>query len=138
MHSSILRIAILHALAWGIACTGTATAQSLDTEDIQAQTLDTLTVTGSRISIPGVEASSPVSSVERQEFLSTQPIAVESFLKEIPAITASFGQATNWAASGAATINMRGLGDNRTLVLIDGRRPVPFNLDNMVPSHHPR
>jgi len=133
--TNILQIATLHALAISITCTGTVAAQALDAEQFQAQTLDTLTVTGSRISIPGVEASSPVSSVERQEFLSTQPVAVESFLKEIPAITASFGQATNWAASGAATINMRGLGDNRTLVLIDGRRPVPFNLDNVVDTN---
>jgi len=129
-----LHLAIAQILFFSVAGTTIASAQTPDAEH-DAQTLDTLTVTGSRISIPGVEASSPVSSVERQEFLSTQPVAVESFLKEIPAITASFGQATNWAASGAATINMRGLGDNRTLVLIDGRRPVPFNLDNVVDTN---
>jgi len=92
-----------------------------------AHILDAITVTGSRISVPGVDASSPVAAIERDEFLTTQPVAVESFLKEFPALTPSIGLASNYEPGGAATINMRGLGDNRTLVLVDGRRPVPYN-----------
>jgi len=92
-------------------------------------------VTGSRISISGVEASSPVASVERSEFLAIQPVTVESFFKELPALSASMGPGVNFGGTGAATINMRGLGDNRTLVLIDGRRPVPFNVDNVVDTN---
>jgi len=120
------------ALAINSICVGTAFGQNAQ-ED--ARTLDAISVTGSRISIPGVEASSPVASVERAEFLTAQPVAVESFLKELPAIAASIGTATNYGASGAATINMRHLGDNRTLVLIDGRRPIPFNLANVVDTN---
>jgi len=129
--TTILRTAILRAIIFGTACAGTALAQNAE----DARTLDAISVTGSRISIPGVEASSPVASVERNEFLTTQPVAVESFLKELPAISASIGSATNYGATGAATINMRHLGDNRTLVLIDGRRPVPFNLANVVDTN---
>jgi len=100
-----------------------------------ARLLDAISVTGSRISVPGVEASSPVASVERSEFLATQPVTVESFLKEVPALSASMGPGVNFGGTGAATINMRGLGDNRTLILIDGRRPVPFNLNNVVDTN---
>jgi len=100
-----------------------------------ANTLDAIIVTGSRISVPGVEASSPVAAIERHEFLTSQPIAVESFLKEFPALTPSIGLASNYEPGGAATINMRGLGDNRTLVLVDGRRPVPYNLANVVDTN---
>jgi len=129
----ILRAAMARAIALSLALSGSALAQQPIAEE--ARTLDTLTVTGSRISVPGVEASSPVASIERNEFLATQQVAVESVLKELPAITASMSSATNFGASGAATINMRGMGDNRTLVLIDGRRPVPFNLENVVDAN---
>jgi len=100
-----------------------------------ARTLDAITVTGSRISVPGGEASSPVASVERDEFMARQPVAVESFLKEFPALTPSVGPGANYEPGGGATINMRGLGDNRTLVLVDGRRPVPFNLQSVVDTN---
>jgi len=123
-----LRVAIALAITFSPVYAGAALAQD-------AQTLDAVSVTGSRISVPGVEASSPVASVEREEFLSTQPVAVESFLKEIPALTPSIGPGTNNGSGGGATINMRGLGDNRTLVLVDGRRPVPFNLANVVDTN---
>jgi len=113
---------------------GMALAQTPSGAD-EASTLDAVTVTGSRIAIPGVEASSPVASVERNEFLATQPVAVESFLKEFPALTPSVGPATNNGANGGATIDMRGLGINRTLVLVDGRRPVPFNMDGYVDTN---
>jgi len=129
--TSILRDALLLAIVINSAGTGMVSAQETD----EARTLDAITVTGSRISVPGVEASSPVAAVERAEFLTTQPVAVESFLKEFPALTPSVGAGTNNGTGGAATINMRGLGDNRTLVLIDGRRPVPFNLNNVVDTN---
>jgi len=135
-HTSCLCNAIILALV--STTTGTALAQSIPAQADDAQILDAITVTGSRISVPGVDTSSPVASVERAEFLTTQPVAVESFLKEFPALTPSIGPATNIAdgpGGGAATINMRGLGDNRTLVLVDGRRPVPFNLSNVVDTN---
>jgi len=130
LKTTALRDAVVLAI---ILNTGAALAQSPAADD--ARTLDAITVTGSRIAIPGVEASSPVAAVERDEFLTTQPVAVEAFLKEFPALTPSIGQASNYEPGGAATINMRGLGDNRTLVLVDGRRPVPYNLANVVDTN---
>jgi len=129
---SFVRNTIASAIVISAIYAGSAAAQDA-TED--ARTLDAITVTGSRISVPGVEASSPVAAVERAEFLTTQPVAVESFLKEFPALTPSMGAGTNNGTGGGATINMRGLGDNRTLVLVDGRRPVPFNLNNVVDTN---
>jgi len=130
LKTTALRDAIVLAIVLNA---GAALAQSPAGDD--ARTLDAISVTGSRIAIPGVEASSPVAAVERDEFLTTQPVAVEAFLKEFPALTPSIGQASNYEPGGAATINMRGLGDNRTLVLVDGRRPVPYNLANVVDTN---
>jgi len=129
-----LHYAVLFAITFS-AASGAVLAQQTPSGADEASTLDAVTVTGSRISIPGVEASSPVASVERNEFLATQPVAVESFLKEFPALTPSIGPATNNGAHGGATIDMRGLGINRTLVLVDGRRPVPFNMDGYVDTN---
>jgi len=135
---AILHSAIALAIVLGPGNVGTALAQpdaAADDAAADARTLDAVSVTGSRIRVAGVEASSPVASVERAEFLTTQPVAVESFLKEFPALTPSIGLASNYEPGGAATINMRGLGDNRTLVLVDGRRVVPYNLANVVDTN---
>jgi len=134
--TTALRDAIMLALALSAFSTGHVLAQTPG-EDAQTETrtLDAITVTGSRISVPGVEASSPVANVERTEFMATQPVAVESFLKQFPALTPSTGPGIGYEPGGGATINMRGMGDNRTLVLIDGRRPVPFNLQSVVDTN---
>jgi len=127
-----LYTAIGLAIATGMLCEA-ASAQNADGDE--ARTLDAVSVTGSRITVPGVEASSPVASVERSEFLAAQQVSLEMFLKEFPALTPSVGPARNTGSNGGATINMRGLGDNRTLILVDGRRPVPFTLDNVVDTN---
>jgi len=131
---SMLHDVIILTISLSILPVGTALAQSTN-EATDARTLDAISVTGSRITLPGVETSSPVASIERNEFLTSQPVAVEAFLKEFPALTPSIGAATNYEPGGGATINMRGLGDNRTLVLVDGRRPVPFSLDGVVDTN---
>jgi len=132
LKKTILCHAIVFAFSMSTTWMGSALAQDAGDD---ARTLDAISVTGSRISVPGVEASSPVAAVERDEFLTAQPVAVESFLKEFPALTPSIGPGTNNGTEGGATINMRGLGDNRTLVLVDGRRPVPFNLNGVVDTN---
>jgi len=135
MHHSRRTFPSRHPLVFALAALCTAHGVCAQTPPEDARTLDAITVTGSRIRVPGVEASSPVAAIERDEFLTTQPVAVESFLKEFPALTPSIGLASNYEPGGAATINMRGLGDNRTLVLVDGRRPVPYNLANVVDTN---
>jgi len=132
LKKTMLCHALVVAFSTPAAWMGSALAQEAGDD---AHTLDAISVTGSRISVPGVEASSPVAAVERDEFLTAQPVAVESFLKEFPALTPSIGPGTNNGTNGGATINMRGLGDNRTLVLVDGRRPVPFNLNGVVDTN---
>lgn len=137
---SKLRDAVVYALAVGIAsfaATGSALAQAQaqDEQEGEATTLDRIQVTGSRITIPGVASTTPVASIEREDFLRTQPVAVEEFVRGMPSITPSIGPGTNNGTGGAAEIDMRGLGSNRTLVLIDGRRPVPYDLAGVVDTN---
>src|SRR6202008_3830664 len=59
----------------------------------------------------------------------------EEFIKGLPVAVPSIGPGTNNGTSGGATIDLRGLGPNRTLVLINGRRMVPFSLDGTVDTN---
>lgn len=108
-----------------------AAAQSSE----EATTLDRVEVTGSRISIPGLTTNSPVMTVDRAELDRTQPVSAEDFIKLLPAATPAIGPGTNNGSGGGATIDLRGLGSNRSLVLMDGRRVVPFNLDGVVDTN---
>jgi len=92
-------------------------------------------VTGTRITSPGITSNSPISSISAEEIRSTQPIAVEEFFKSLPSASAAVGPATNNGTGGGATIDLRGLGANRSLVLVNGRRIVPFNLAGTVDTN---
>ena len=85
-------------------------------------------VTGTRIKSVGAVSSSPILSISAADIASAQPVAVEEFFKNLPSAVPAIGSGTNNGTGGAATIDLRGLGTQRSLVLIDGRRVVPFDL----------
>ncbi|WP_448673796.1 TonB-dependent receptor domain-containing protein [Pseudoxanthomonas mexicana] len=119
-----LREAIGFALAVGAASaagTGLAFAQESTNE---AKTLDTIQVTGSRIKRADLETSSPVFSIDRQTIEASGAATVGEFLQRSPAISgaATNPQVNNGGGAGAATVDLRGLGVNRSLVLVDGKR----------------
>ncbi|MFM7293323.1 MAG: TonB-dependent receptor plug domain-containing protein [Burkholderiales bacterium] len=66
-------------------------------------------------------SNSPISSVGEAEIRSSQPVAVEEFVKLLPSAIPAVGPGTNNGGNGAATVDLRGLGPRRSLVLIDGR-----------------
>ena len=105
-------------------------------QSVQAQEkMNVVEVTGTRITSPGITSNSPISSITAAEIQSTQPVAVEEFFKALPAAVPAIGQGTNNGTGGAATIDLRGLGSNRSLVLINGRRLVPYNLNGTVDTN---
>lgn len=97
--------------------------------------LDAIQVTGTRIVAPGIVASSPITEVTAEELAVKQVVAIEDFLRELPALVPSIGPGTNNGAGGGATIDLRGLGSNRTLVLVNGRRLTPFDLAGVVDTN---
>lgn len=89
-------------------------------------------MTGSRIARRDFTAASPIVTVAGEQFEQTSSIGVEQILNRLPQFTPadsqfSSGEATPGAFStpGLATLNLRGLGTNRNLVLINGRRGQP-------------
>ena len=93
---------------------------------------DTIIVTGSRIARPDLQASSPVAVVGAEEFRFSGAMHVEEVLNELPQVIPSLTAASNNPGDGVATINLRGLGENRTLVLVNGRRYVSYDEQQIV------
>lgn len=113
----------------------TAMMHNAIAQEAAPQKIESVQVTGTRITAPGTTSTSPISSITAEEIKSSQPVAVEEFVKALPAAVPSIGPGTNNGTAGAATVDLRGLGANRTLVLIDGRRFVPFNLNGTVDTN---
>ena len=82
-------------------------------------------VTGSRIRSPSLTSTSPLTVVGSQEILNTGATAVESVLNELPSVVAGQNSGLANLSNGTATVSLRGLGSNRTLVLVDGKRLMP-------------
>lgn len=86
---------------------------------------DEIIVTGSRIAKKDFSSNSPVASVGQAQFDLTGTINTESLLNTLPQAVPGLDRTSNNPGGGIATIDLRGLGSQRTLVLIDGVRAVP-------------
>jgi iron complex outermembrane recepter protein len=89
---------------------------------------DVILVTGSRIARPNLDANSPIAVVSGEELVEQADITVDTYLNTLPQVNpAGTTTSNNPGNNGQANIDLRGLGANRNLVLIDGRRPMPSN-----------
>ncbi|HTW33952.1 MAG TPA: TonB-dependent receptor [Rhizomicrobium sp.] len=91
----------------------------------QDQTTETVVVTGSRIPQQGLYAPSPVTAVGQQEMKFEGTTGVETLLNNLPSVFADQTAGESNGATGTATVNLRGLGAQRTLVLVNGTRLAP-------------
>lgn len=91
--------------------------------------VESVVVTGSRLVTNGAEAPTPVTVVSTEQLQLAAPRNVVDGLLQLPAFKGSVSvanQSTGTTSSnGADYLNLRGLGTQRTLVLLDGRRMVP-------------
>ncbi len=108
-----------------------ATDETVETAGEQATT-GAITVTGSRITNPNLELSSPVTFISKDEIDFQQPVSIEQLLRNLPSTVASIGAQTNNGNNGSARVNLRGLGTNRNVVLLNGRRVTPRDTDAVV------
>jgi outer membrane receptor protein involved in Fe transport len=95
----------------------------------EAEAGDTIIVTGSLIKNPNLARSTPVTATTADQIELKQNNTAEEILREIPGIVPSVGSAVNNGNGGASFVNLRGLGSNRNIVLIDGNRLVPAELN---------
>ena len=116
-------------------------AQQADAAQAEASTgeLGKIVVTGSRIQRRDYEANSPIVTVDDTLLRNSSTAAIETNLTKLPQFhpvqtptMAGDIQPTATNTPGAATLSLRGLGANRNLVLIDGRRATPGNASQAV------
>lgn len=102
----------------------------------KAKNLEGVTVTGSRIRRVDVETANPVVTIDRAQIAATGKATLGDLVQELPSIAgnATNANTNNGGGTGAATISLRGMGDKRTLILINGVR-LAYNDVNSIPAN---
>jgi iron complex outermembrane receptor protein len=119
------------AVVWKLAFASLAAAGTAGTSNLvlgaeQADDLEVVVVSGSRIRRPGLESSSLISTVDVEFITQQQEVALEKVIRVMPFSIPGDGENVNNGTNGAATLDLRGLGDQRNLALVNGRRITPF------------
>jgi outer membrane receptor protein involved in Fe transport len=121
-----LQFAIRAAIATASATAGVPLAYSQVAAPEPADALQEVIVTGSRLTQSPNEVSiSPVISVTSTDIAQTGYVRAEDILNNLPQVVAENSSGQSISSNGTATISLRGLGSERTLVLIDGIRMPP-------------
>lgn len=101
-------------------------------EEVAAESSESaIVVTGSRIARPDTIA--PTTSVSSLDVQTASATELSEILLDFPAVNSSTNLTNGRdliTAAGLSSINLRGLGSNRTLILIDGRRAISNNLSS--------
>lgn len=127
------RRALLAALAPGLVALALPAAAQQPAPATETS-LEEVIVTGSRIARTELTATSPVYTVSDTQIQLDRSLTVEDIFQKLPQAAggANATGATVGDGLGSSTIDLRGLGQNRTLVLINGTRAVPFSFRNAV------
>ncbi len=129
-HVSMPRLSTLATTISGVLGTNFLLAPAAEAQDAG---FEEITVTGSRIVRRDFDAASPIMTVDTARLEQSSTLSIESVLNQMPQFVptgtqfVSGGQGSPTATLGIASVNLRGIGTNRTLVLVDGRRPQPAN-----------
>jgi outer membrane receptor protein involved in Fe transport len=92
----------------------------------------TIIVTGSRIARVDLQATSPIAIVSAESIKLQGQTNIENVLNNLPQVMGDVTGASNNPGGGIATVNLRGLGAQRTLVLVDGRRYLSYDTSQIV------
>ena len=111
-------------IASAVALALTSFAPTAFAQDASAdEPLEEIVTTGSRLKAnPNLASAVPVLSVTGEEGAIRGNVRVEDFVNTLPQVFAGQASEISNGASGTETLNLRGLGSTRTLVLMDGRR----------------
>src|SRR5712672_2019009 len=126
MTGTPLRRAVRHALLFSSLVASVAAITPVFAADEEKQPTEVV-VTGSRIARPNLESTDPITTVSAEEIFQTGNTSVGDLLNDLPALRSTFSQSNSSRFLGTAGLNLldlRGLGTQRTLVLVNGRRHV--------------
>ena len=125
--NSKLTKSIRLAMAVGaVAAISSSNVYAQETE-ASAESVEKISITGSRIRSANALSTSPIATVGEIEIEQAQQPEIERIFRNLPATLPGDNGNVNNGTGGAATVNLRGLGSNRNLVLMNGKRMVPYN-----------
>jgi iron complex outermembrane receptor protein len=116
--SKAVRLAVAFGAASTAAFTGVVNAQETE----EAKSVERIEVTGSRIKRTDLETASPIFVMDRAAIESAGQVSIGDILQQIPAAGAALNTAFNNGGNGATNMDLRNLGAQRLLVLVNGRR----------------
>jgi outer membrane receptor protein involved in Fe transport len=125
MINDTIRNAVRFALTAGVAASFVSAPNAFAADDEDATKLDRVEVTGSRIKRTQIEGAQPVTQVTREDIERTGLTSVGDLLQELPSAGSAINTNVNNGGDGGTYIDLRNLGSNRLLVLVNGRRWVP-------------
>jgi iron complex outermembrane recepter protein len=97
-----------------------------------ATTGDEIIVTGTLIQNPNLTSSSPVNVISEGEIALRVPNNAEELIRQIPGVSPGIGSQVNNGSNGTNQVDLRGLGLQRNIVLLDGNRVVPATANGAV------
>lgn len=128
--AAALLIAITPSLAFAQEAEEAPAAETVNADGTETEQADAIVVTGSRIARPDLQTANPVTSFDRESIVLSGKTNLTDFLTQSPALIGSSDSNDNAGSNagigftGLNLLDLRNLGTNRTLVLIDGRRHV--------------
>ncbi|MBV9345805.1 MAG: TonB-dependent receptor [Gammaproteobacteria bacterium] len=120
-----LQGAVRLALAAATAAAEVSALHAQEAPGATAAPVEEVVVTGSRLSTPNESSISPITTVSAGDIQATGLTRVEDVLNNLPMVFAGQNSTVSNGSDGTATVDLRGLGPPRTLVLVNGRRLGP-------------
>ena len=111
-------------LTFGIFNINVVAQDSSADEDVEE-----VVITGTRLSDPNLSSVSGVVAVDAGDIAERGVVAVEELLADLPQISLGQNITDSNGANGSSTISLRGIGSNRTLTLINGKRMAPGTIN---------
>ncbi len=135
-NNELLKAVRLALYAGTTAVVGLSSVTAFAQEDAASERLDTIVVTGSNIRRVDIETANPVITIDRAQIQKSGKLTVGDLVQELPSIAgaATNPQVNNGGGTGASSVSLRGLGSNRTLILIDGQRIINNDI-NAIPAN---
>jgi iron complex outermembrane receptor protein len=111
-------------MMFGAAATASVSTSAFSAEEGAEEEIEKIEVTGSRIQRADMESASPVSIISTEDMKMQGITNVADALQNLTAQSGGLTASVNNGGNGNATVDLRGMGANRTLVLVNGRRMV--------------
>lgn len=125
----VLRSAVLVGTIAAFCAPALAQEQAADDDTI---IIDEVITTGTRIKNENLVAASPITTIGQEEISLKQTPNIERVFRDLPITIPGDGENVNNGTAGQATLDLRGLGPQRSLILIDGKRLAPYDINGIV------